>query len=83
MSDSHSLNTTGGASSTRSGLGSLMLQYLRKGWQFLLFVRADYKLHADRYRSRKQLLELDERILRDIGVSRGEAEREAGRGFWD
>ena len=34
-------------------------------------------------RSRRQLRDLDEAILRDIGLSRDEALREAERGFWD
>jgi len=33
-------------------------------------------------RQRRALLALDARILKDIGISRAEAEREAGRPFW-
>jgi uncharacterized protein YjiS (DUF1127 family) len=33
-------------------------------------------------RQRRALLMLDERILKDIGVTRAEAEREASRPFW-
>ena len=33
-------------------------------------------------RQRRTLLTLDERMLKDIGISRGEAEREARRPFW-
>ena len=33
-------------------------------------------------RSRRQLSELDDRMLRDIGVDRGRARYEAGKGFW-
>ncbi len=33
-------------------------------------------------RSRRQLAELDERLLRDIGLDRGKARYEAGKGFW-
>jgi uncharacterized protein YjiS (DUF1127 family) len=33
-------------------------------------------------RQRRALLALDERMLKDIGISRGEAEREARRPFW-
>lgn len=33
-------------------------------------------------RSRALLAELDERMLRDIGVDRASASAEAGRGFW-
>jgi uncharacterized protein YjiS (DUF1127 family) len=49
------------------------------------------KLGAARYflnclyiaRQRKDLLELDDRLLKDIGVSRIAAGREANRSFWD
>jgi uncharacterized protein YjiS (DUF1127 family) len=33
-------------------------------------------------RQRRMLLTLDERMLKDIGITRAEAEREAGRPFW-
>ena len=33
-------------------------------------------------RSRRQLAELDDRLLRDIGLDRGKARFEAGKGFW-
>jgi uncharacterized protein YjiS (DUF1127 family) len=33
-------------------------------------------------RQRRALLTLDDRMLKDIGVTRAEAEREAGRSFW-
>ena len=33
-------------------------------------------------RSRRQLAELDDRLLRDIGLDRGKARYEAGKGFW-
>ena len=35
------------------------------------------------YRERQALLSLDERGLRDIGVSGADALREASRAFWD
>ena len=34
-------------------------------------------------RQRRQLLQLDEAALQDIGVSPAQARAEAGRGFWD
>jgi uncharacterized protein YjiS (DUF1127 family) len=34
------------------------------------------------HRSRRQLAELDDRLLRDIGVDRGRARYEASKGFW-
>jgi uncharacterized protein YjiS (DUF1127 family) len=33
-------------------------------------------------KSRRQLAELDDRLLRDIGVDRGTARYEASKGFW-
>jgi uncharacterized protein YjiS (DUF1127 family) len=37
---------------------------------------------AELARSRRQLAELDERLLRDIGLDRGAARHEATKGFW-
>lgn len=34
-------------------------------------------------RERRQLRRLDEHALKDIGISRADAEREASRPFWD
>ena len=41
-----------------------------------LFNRAEVR------KSRRQLAELDDRLLRDIGLDRGAARHEAGKGFW-
>mgnify|MGYP005749310295 FL=1 len=35
-----------------------------------------------RRRGRRELLELDERLLRDVGLSREQALREADKPFW-
>jgi len=37
---------------------------------------------AEISRSRRQLAELDDRLLRDIGLDRGKARYEATKGFW-
>ena len=37
---------------------------------------------AELHRSRRQLAELDERLLRDIGIDRGRARYEISKGFW-
>ena len=37
---------------------------------------------AELARSRRQLAQLDERLLRDIGLDRGTARFEATKGFW-
>jgi len=34
-------------------------------------------------RQRRQLITLDERTPKDVGISRADAVREAGRDFWD
>jgi uncharacterized protein YjiS (DUF1127 family) len=34
-------------------------------------------------RQRRQLMTLDERTLKDIGITRADADHEAGRDFWD
>jgi uncharacterized protein YjiS (DUF1127 family) len=39
------------------------------------------RMHKRR-RQRQALLELDDRLLRDIGITRAEANREARKGFW-
>ncbi len=36
----------------------------------------------ERWRQRQELMELDDRMLADIGISREEARREAGNPFW-
>ena len=37
---------------------------------------------AELHRSRRQLAELDDRLLRDIGIDRASARFEADKGFW-
>lgn len=37
---------------------------------------------AEIRKSRRQLAELDDRLLRDIGVDRGTARYESSKGFW-
>jgi uncharacterized protein YjiS (DUF1127 family) len=39
------------------------------------------QLH-ERVRQRQALMALDDRLLKDIGVSRADAEREANKPFW-
>ncbi|MET0116314.1 MAG: DUF1127 domain-containing protein [Sedimenticola sp.] len=40
------------------------------------------RLWLMRYRQRKELLQLEEHILKDIGISRCEALNEARKPFW-
>jgi uncharacterized protein YjiS (DUF1127 family) len=37
---------------------------------------------AEIRKSRRQLAELDDRLLRDIGIDRGTARYESSKGFW-
>ena len=39
-------------------------------------------IRAEVRKSRRQLAELDERLLRDIGLDRGTARYESDKGFW-
>ncbi|MBZ5488450.1 DUF1127 domain-containing protein [Halomonas aquamarina] len=51
-----------------------------------LFSLARFRDRLRRYRecrrSRRQLLTLDDRLLKDIGISRAQAHREGKRTFW-
>ena len=49
----------------------------------LLYLLGRYDMAAERHRSRMALRDLDERLLKDIGLARGEALREGNRAFWD
>lgn len=53
--------------------------------RFTLLARIGRRLRRwqDLQRQRAQLLRLDERTLRDIGISHHEARQEARRWFWD
>jgi uncharacterized protein YjiS (DUF1127 family) len=42
-----------------------------------------FRLVAERWRQRRDLSELTDHQLRDIGVTREEGRREAARRFWD
>ena len=41
-----------------------------------------YRLICERYRQRRQLMEMDNRQLKDIGTTREEAELEARKPIW-
>jgi uncharacterized membrane protein/uncharacterized protein YjiS (DUF1127 family) len=45
-------------------------------------LRAGYRLGVERYRQRKQLMEMDDRQLKDIGITPEQAELEAGKPIW-
>ena len=48
----------------------------------LAVTAAIFRLWLRRHRTRRELAELDDHILRDIGVSWADAERERARPFW-
>ncbi len=50
-------------------------------WSTLRFVDMLLQFH-ERARQRQALMALDDRLLKDIGVSRADAEREANKPFW-
>ncbi len=41
-----------------------------------------FVIRAEIHRSRRQLAELDDRLLRDIGIDRARARFEADKSFW-
>ncbi|MBK8971014.1 MAG: DUF1127 domain-containing protein [Hahellaceae bacterium] len=52
-----------------------MRLFFRKAWCWLAIAR-------QRYRTRQQLAQLDDRALQDIGLSRADACQEAEKPFW-
>lgn len=59
------------AASIRSGLGCSLLR-----------IRQTLELWYDRQRQRRQLIALDDHLLRDIGIDRISALKEASKPFW-
>ena len=43
----------------------------------------ELEVRRARQRTRKELLDLSEEQLKDIGISKAQALKEANRGFWD
>jgi len=59
------------------------LDGVRAFGQYLVRFTHYFQTSLDVARQRKQLLALDESALKDIGISRTDALREANRDFWD
>jgi len=59
------------------------LDGVRAFGQYLVRFTHYFLTCLDVARQRKQLLALDESALKDIGISRTDALREANRDFWD
>ena len=55
----------------------------RMAYQKWLHFAHHFLTCLDVARQRRQLLALDERTLKDVGISRIDALREANRNFWD
>jgi uncharacterized protein YjiS (DUF1127 family) len=54
----------------------------RRAARWLRQARDAIQLWRERSRGRQQLLLLDEHVLRDIGITRLQAEAEASKPFW-
>ena len=55
----------------------------REPWPFITFAAGSLvALWIERVRQRRMLSELDDHLLRDIGVTRVEAARECEKPFW-
>ncbi|THF62172.1 DUF1127 domain-containing protein [Pseudothauera rhizosphaerae] len=50
--------------------------------ELLRRLEAAIRALLQRRQGRRELLELDERLLRDVGISREQARREAAKPFW-
>jgi uncharacterized protein YjiS (DUF1127 family) len=76
-----SVNTT--CSSTIVGSERIGLAKSRQSPAFSLFYWAALATwYRDRRRQRKALLELDDRMLADIGITKSQAIQEAEKPFW-
>lgn len=45
-------------------------------------LRSQIRGYRERRRSRRQLLTLDDRLLKDIGITRTQAQKEGRKSFW-
>ena len=54
----------------------------RRAASWLRRVRDTIRLWQDRTRGRQQLRDLDDHVLRDIGITRLQADAEASKPFW-
>lgn len=52
----------------------------RRNW--LAVARLQVRVWAERAEQRRSLLQMSDRLLADIGISRSEAEREGRKPFW-
>ena len=52
-------------------------------WSVIRMLVAAYRWRTARWRSRRALEDLDDHLLRDIGLTHEAAAREAKRSYWD
>lgn len=64
------------AASSDVRLRPLLGQALRNVWSTV-------KIWNARYRQRRELLALSDHMLKDIGITRAQAEDEGGKAFWE
>ena len=55
---------------------------LRRAWSGVVDFAATLSAWQERARQRRELMELDDHLLRDIGISRADAAKEAVKPFW-
>lgn len=48
----------------------------------IIFSLSQLRMWGQRLRQRHRLAQLDDRLLSDIGLGRGDVERESGKPFW-
>lgn len=56
---------------------------VKLGAMFVATRRRHIAIELDKIRQRKILLQLDDRLLKDIGLTREQAELEGGKAFWE
>jgi len=78
MRTNEAARPTGASPSTFSAILGAAAVVTRPVWMLVDAVMAGH----ERWRQRQALLSLDDHLLKDIGVSRVEAEGEAGKPFW-
>jgi uncharacterized protein YjiS (DUF1127 family) len=70
------------ASSSQAGQSMSLLERLRRPAAILSRLIDWYQRHRQLARERRVLACVDDRMLKDIGLSRADAEREISKGFW-
>jgi|GEM_PF-1105681 len=55
---------------------------INKPMALIVFFLSQLRQWGQRLRQRRRLAQLDDRLLSDIGLGRGDVERESGKPFW-